>query len=470
MKVLFLAAEVSPIAKVGGLGDFAGELPGFLRDLGVDLLQALPFYPFLKRAGLAIQSVGELAVDTLTGPIEAAIYLSTVGRVPLLLVDAEPLGSTDGIYGDPAEDARKFAHFSVASLLACDRLGWAPDIVHAHDWHTAPAIAWAARNRPGTATILTIHNLPYMGHGGEQAMEQYGLLLPPGSGLPTWAERLPLPLGIASASWITTVSPSYAQEILEPDFGSGLEGFLRNRAQRLTGILNGIDPARWNPAMDTALVQTYGVADLQRRPVNKTRLLDDLGLLAQPSVPLLGMVSRLDSQKGIDIAMEALGMLPGLDWQFVLLGKGDPELEGAARQFADANRDRVRFLPLFDPSLARRVYAGADMILLPSRYEPCGLAQMIAMRYGAVPVAHPVGGLKDTIIDASDSLRGTGFLSTEPRSAAFANAMKRGMATYRDPEAWGALQRRGMLHDFSWKRSASQYVDLYRRAVREPPA
>jgi len=163
-------------------------------------------------------------------------------------------------------------------------------------------------------------------------------------------------------------------------------------------------------------------------------------------------------------------MLPGLDWQFVLLGKGDPELEGAARQFADANRGRVRFLPLFDPSLARRVYAGADMILLPSRYEPCGLAQMIAMRYGAVPVAHPVGGLKDTIIDASDSLRGTGFLSTEPRPAAFANAMKRGMATYRDPEAWGALQRRGMLHDFSWKRSASQYVDLYRRAVREPPA
>jgi starch synthase len=467
MKVLFLAAEASPIAKVGGLGDVAGELPTFLRDLGVDLLQGLPFYPFLRRAQLSVERVGELTVETHVGPIRAEVFLTVLGKVPLLLVESELTMAKDSIYGDPREDALAFGHFSVACLLACDRLGWAPEVVHAHDWHTAPAVAWAAKNRPAVTTIQTIHNLAYMGQGGEPAMEQLGLLPDPGYGLPRWSERLPLPIGLASAEWITTVSPSYAEEIQGPEFGCGLEDFLKSRGGRLSGILNGIDPERWNPATDRALTTRFSFDSIQPRRENKANLQGELGLPPDTSVPLLAMVSRLDKQKGVDIAMDALQSLSGRRWQFILLGKGDAEVEQAAARFAGGFADRARFLPIFDPELARRIYGGSDMMLIPSRYEPCGLVQMIGMRYGAVPVARAVGGLRDTIVDAADPLEGNGFLSAETHAGAFAATLSRALEAFEDAGAWAELRRRGMRRDFTWKRAAGQYTELYRRAILE---
>jgi starch synthase len=464
MRVLFLAAEAAPLVKVGGLGDVTGELPRALRGLGVDVRLAVPRYP--QVADQVRGHPPRLVVDVPrpSGQLKAEVHETTVQGTPTWLVGGDPIDRVLSVYGDGAADTFKFTFFALGALQACRATGWLPDVVHAHDWHTAPALAWMRTVGDGwesTGALITIHNLPYMGVGGGAAISEFGIPPAEHSLLPEWARLLPLPLGLVHADAIAAVSPGYAAEIQTPAFGCGLESFLASRSEVLRGILNGIDPEVWDPARDPSLASPYDRRSIAARTPNKADLQRAIGLPVEPRTPLLAMVTRLEIQKGVDLAIKAMVQLADLPWQLVLLGTGDPALEDSAMIFATKDPERVRFLPTFDAELARRVYAGTDMILVPSRYEPCGLVQMIGMRYGAVPIVRETGGLKDTVDAFREGDQGTGFLFGPDDPRALAEAIKEALDVYQDPRAWLGLQRRGMMQDFSWGRSAREYVRLY---------
>ncbi len=471
LKVLFLAAEAAPLVKVGGLADVAGELPIALRANGVDVLLALPLHPSSDTAGVRIRRWLRLEIPTAQGPMEATAYLGCLGELAVLLVDGEPVRERPGVYADAEGNGRKYGFFSMAALEACRALDWRPDVVHANDWHTGPAVYWLSAHRPGdefwraAATVLTIHNLGFMGAGSEVALSLANLAPATDPRLPAWARSLPLPVALLTADRLTTVSPTYAEEIRTAEFGFGLEGLLQGRASRLDGILNGIDPRRWNPSSDRQLPHCFSSGDLPPRDSNRQALRAEFGLSPDPAVPLLAMVTRLDTQKGVDIALEALTSLVAERWQLILLGTGEPQLERKAKEFADEHWSRVRSVLRFDAGLSRRVYGGADMLMVPSRYEPCGLSQMIAMRYGCIPIVRATGGLKDTVVDDSDE--GTGFTFQGATPDSLADAILRAVSAFADRRRWHAMQRRAMAADFSWDSSAREYAALYRSAVED---
>jgi starch synthase len=470
MKSLFLAAEATPLVKIGGLADVAGELPRALARHGVEVQLALPFYPALRGELAGLRSLATVEVPRPDGARAATVHALEVEGRRVWLIGGEPIEAVPGVYAAPELDAAKFTFFGIAALQACRALGWEPEVVHAHDWHAAPSLAWMRTASSGwdrTAALLTVHNLPFMGSGGEAALAEYGLRTAEDSRLPDWARRLPLPLGMAHADWITTVSPTYADEIRTPDFGCGLETFLMARADRLRGILNGIDPAVWNPASDAALERRYAIDSLESRSANKAALQRIFGWPDHGRTPLLAMISRLDTQKGVDLALDALDMLKDSRWQMILLGTGDPAVEERAQAFAAAHAGRASFIPQFDPFLSRRIYAGADMVLVPSRYEPCGLVQLIGLRYGAVPVVRSTGGLRDTVEPFSSEAKGTGFLFGPADPQALAETLRGALQVHADARRWAGLQRRGMAADFSWAASAAEYSDLYLQAAAE---
>jgi len=474
LRVLYLSAEATPLVKVGGLGDVAGELPLALRALGLDVLLALPLHPAVNAAGVRIHRTIRTQIPTTGGPMDASAHLGEMNGLQLLLLDGDPVRATAGVYADAEANGRKFGFFSLAALQASRELGWRPDIVHANDWHTGPAVYWLSAHRMGddfwrnSATVLTIHNLGFMGAGSEAALSLYGL--PPADDpiLPGWARSLPLPVALLTADWLTAVSPTYAEEIQAPEFGFGLEGLLRSRAGHLQGILNGIDPEQWNPGKDPALASPFTREAPEARIGNRDALCAEFGLPAERAAPLLAMVTRLDAQKGVDLALAALEDLPDARWQFILLGTGDPALEQRAREFAERHQARVRVALRFDAPLSRRIYGGADILLVPSRYEPCGLAQMIAMRYGCIPVVRSTGGLRDTVRD--DTGGGTGFTFQDPTPDDLADAIRGAISAFSDREQWRDLQQRAMASDFSWRRSAEKYAALYQRAVEHRQA
>jgi len=381
---------------------------------------------------------------------------------------------------DLAFDGLKYVFFSLAALELVRQLDWQPDIVHANDWHTAAAVYSIALRRESdpffskTATVIGVHNLPYLGVGAESAISAFGM--PPAyqSSLPHWAINMPLPLGLLSADRIVAVSPTYAREILSPEFGSGLHEFLGSRQHQITGILNGLDTQRWDPSVDKQLDAVFTRDTLDERAKNKAAVRKELYLSNEQTglgdhTPLLVMVSRMDYQKGVDLTVGALNMLLDLPWQAVILGTGSFDIEAAARALDQNHPQRVRAAIRFDPNLSRRLYASGDILLIPSRYEPCGLTQMIAMRYGCIPVARATGGLQDTIVDASQDSQAensTGFLFQEASASALAAALRRALAIYHNPEHWRGMQQRGMALDFSWERSAIEYAQLYQGMLR----
>jgi starch synthase len=473
MRVLYLASEATPLIKVGGLADVAGELPRELKSLGIDVRLALPFYPSIKESNLEVERIGGASVRHSQGGCEAEIYSTQVRGVPAFLIDGDPIRQSDEIYDNPEIDVDKFVFFSIAALSLCKVIGWQPEIVHANDWHAASSTVWIKKHRKrngfwgGVASVLTVHNLLYMGSDASKVLADYDVQITNLDHLPSWSRSLPLPIGLASADWLSTVSPSYAKEIQTPDFGHGMEKLLQSRSEHLVGILNGIDPEVWNPTQDTALSSTFSYADIGPRRKNKYALQSELGIEAGDDIPLLAMVTRLDQQKGVDLLLEALVDMMNDRWQFVLLGTGDPALEKSAEQFSSMHPDRFRFVPRFAPNLARRIYGGSDIMIIPSRYEPCGLAQMIAMRYGCIPVVRSTGGLKDTVEDHRRDGKGTGFTFGPAEPGALREAIYRGINLFANQEAWEALQQRAMLKDFSWHKSAEDYRDLYRRALEE---
>ena len=476
LNILFLAAEAEPFVKIGGLADVAGSLPLALRNLpseatqgvSLDVRLVLPLHRVLRADSATLRPVAEFSVYRRGRNIPAQVFERNLAGLPIYFIDGEPISASPTVYSpDPAPDREKFTFFSLAVLEMIRHLKWQPDIIHANDWHTALAL-YAIRSNPADPllgrlrSVLTVHNLPYMGGDASDVLAAYGLAPSTDEALPAWARTQPLPLGLSSADAIVPVSPTYAREIMTPEFGCGLDAFLRGRLERVTGILNGLDMAAWNPETDKNLASNFSVVDLPNRAANKAALQNQLGLQQDGRIPILAMIGRIDPQKGVDVTLEALRQMTDQRWQFVILGSGDPALEAAARALQTEQPERVRVEIRFDTKLSRLIYGGADMFLMPSRYEPCGLVQMVAMRYGAVPVVRATGGLKDTVQEGK-----TGFLFQSADAVSLRDAILRALSVYILPNKWEHFQRNGMQEDLSWLRSAAKYAIIYRSVTSD---
>jgi starch synthase len=471
ISVMFMAAEADPFVKVGGLGDVAGALPRALRSLPADVMGevkldirlVLPLHPAVRSDTLRPLIVYPIRRGD--SEMQVEVFETALDGMPVYFISGEPVRSSGSVYSLKSEvDAEKYVFFSLAAVELPRQIGWNLDVLHANDWHTALALysnltkRWEEGARR-VASLITLHNLPFMGPDVAPLLAEYGLPLAQ-TDLPEWARVRPLPLGLWASDMIVPVSPSYAAEILGPEFGCGLEDFLASRRDTVHGILNGIDVESYNPAEDPALAARFSRGTLSVRPINKAVLQERVGLEKRPDVPLLGIVSRMDQQKGMDLAVKSLHSLKR-DYQAVILGAGDPVLEESARGLAAERPVSIRVETRYDARLARQIYAGSDLLLMPSRYEPCGLSQMIAMRYGSVPLVRSVGGLRDTVT------RDTGFLFERPLVQSLSAAIRGALNIYPDRERWERMQQAGMAKDFSWTKSARQYFTLYQDLVRE---
>jgi len=474
MEILFVASEVAPWSKTGGLGDVAGALPDALAARGHAVSVVTPRYGSIDPARHGLHALHR-AVQVRG---EATTLWVKKGRAPVYFVEHDHFfGSRQGLYGggqtDYADNADRFAYLARAALAVPAALGLRPRIVHLNDWQTG-LVPFLMRHEHredhalrGAKTVFTIHNLAYQGVFPKEVV--------PALGLPWGVFRYEqmefhdllsfMKAGLVFADALTTVSPTYAKEILDPEGGHGLDAVLRGRARDLTGILNGIDVHQWDPQRDHHLVAPFSAADLAGKALDKTALQRELSLAVDPGVPILAIVSRLADQKGVDLVMASLPELLARDVQLAVLGSGKTDWEEALRKTAEANPGRVGVRIGFDEGLAHRIEAGADVFLMPSRFEPCGLNQMYSLRYGTVPVVRAVGGLEDTVEDYDGAGRGTGFKFREYSPHAMMAAVRRALEAYRDRKAWRGLVERGMRQDFSWERSAADYERLYRKLL-----
>ncbi len=483
-KVLFTASEAEPFVKVGGLADVAGSLPRALKQITssaqtnqdeLDIRLVIPYHPQIRQERVNPQLVTEYSIKTVNGVVQAQAFLLEDEELPVYLIGGAPIDQEDGVYSADLEaDGYKYVFFSLATLELARQLGWPVDILHANDWHTATAVYALAQQRATdpffqhTACLLTVHNLPYLGSMTPAALEAFGLAQSAPSGLPAWARQMALPLGLLAADAIVAVSPGYAKEILTEEFGSGLDIFLKAHANKITGILNGLDTLKWDPVTDKDIIHNYSSSSLAERQVNKEFLQKQMGLEINPRIPLLAMVTRIDPQKGVDLTVAAINSLlkssrsSSEPLQMVFLGIGNPVLEDSIRRLELEHPHEVRARIQFSELLSHFIYAGADILLMPSRYEPCGLSQMIAMHYGCIPIGRATGGLCDTIHDPEESELSTGFLFTPAKTEALINAIHRALIVYnQDPHEWQEMQVRGMQQDFSWDRSAHEYLKQY---------
>ncbi len=484
MHVIFVAAECEPWAKTGGLGDVVdalaralGRVPGAL-DEPVDVF--LPRYRSVQvPPGMRLETVVVTVPDpaAATGSIEVAVRSFDASGYRLRLVDHPPAFDRDGLYGDARGDypdnAWRYVVLARAALEARRAERRPVDVIALHDWHAGPAailrdLAYATDPVIGPAAVtLTIHNLAYHGWTPRGRVAQLGLGAKPPIGDASGVDLLGE--GIRRAEAINTVSPTYAREILMPAGGMGLDRDLRARGAAVTGILNGLDQDLWDPATDAAIAAPYDAQDRSGKSACRRDLCARVGFDPADDGPVLGVIGRLDPQKGFDLVAGAAPSLAARGARIVALGSGDAKLVAGMRAAAAAYPGRVAMVERFDRDLARRIYAGADLYLMPSRFEPCGQGQMIAMRYGTPPVARRTGGLADTIVDLhEDPANGTGFLFGEATADALRFACERAIAVMRDPDPgrWDGLVRRGMAVDWAWERSsAPAYVAMYRRAI-----
>jgi starch synthase len=478
VQILHISSEIHPYAKTGGLADVASALPRALaalppRDRVAVVTPRYRADP--ERYGLA-RRLASVPVEIGPHFFELGVFEGRLpgggGRVQAWLID-HPLFDRPGLYGEDGHDyvdnALRFALLSRGALAVARSLGFYPDVLHAHDWQSAPALLYARRGaHPNARTVFSIHNIAYQGQFPPSVVPDLGLgpdLFHP-EGIEFWGNVSYLKAGIHFADWITTVSPTYAREIQTQELGCGMDGLLRSRAPRLVGILNGADYDVWSPSHDAALAAPYSGASLDGKRACKAALQRELGLPPRPRLPLVGAVSRLSHQKGIDLLADALEeLLPAVDAQFALLGAGDRAVEERLVSLAARHPGRLAVRLGYDDPLAHRIYAGADLFVMPSRYEPCGLAQLYALRYGTPPVVRATGGLDDTVVEHdAHSRSGTGFRFTDFSSRALAAALRRAFSAFSDEAAFSDLQRRCMAQDFSWHRAAQSYRDLYLRA------
>ena len=480
-KILFVAPEVDPFVKVGGLADMVGALPKVLADLGHDVRIVCPLYRSVRRIGFWRPRPDPLGVDVGPEALWARTWETSLPgtSVPCYFLENDALYGRPGVYGEgnasyPDNDQR-FIALSRGALTLCLQLDWIPDVIHAHDWTTGwiPVLLnTVLRDSPlgGAASVFTVHNLEHQGYAAREAVEY--ARIPPSEFHPRSLEALgaanPMKGGLYHATKITTVSPTYAQEIRRPESGCGLDDVLRFRGADLIGILNGIDLDSWNPATDPTLPARYGPNDLAGKAICKAALQHRLGLSESPDIPVFGVVARLVHQKGLDLLAAALpSVLATRDLQIALLGSGDPALEDAFRRLAAQAPGRVGVQIGFDAALARLIQAGSDSFIMPSRSEPCGLTQLYALRYGTPPVVRATGGLIDTVIPYDETTgSGQGFRFEEATAEALAEAIGVACSTYYDrPAHFAALRDRGLRGDFGWARSAAAYAQVYEWAV-----
>jgi starch synthase len=487
LKVLHVAAELYPWAKTGGLGDVTAALPRALAGCGVDARLLLPGLAGFLDAFPGLAEVGRLRTPFAAERVRLARAMPpAAGSRPLYLVDhpafydrpGNPYGGADG--RDWPDNYRRFGLLGwvAAALAAGADPDWRPDIVHAHDWHAGLAPAYLAAGAAPVgraASVFTVHNLALQGLFPAAAFAELGL--PAGffaiDGLEFYGQVSFLKAGLYYADRLTTVSPTYAAEIQTPEFGAGLDGLLRRRAAALGGILNGVDQDLWDPGRDPVLPLPYGAADVAAgKHAARTALAGRVGLVLDPAAPLFGVVSRLTQQKGLDLLLAALPGLVAQGGGLALLGSGDAALEQGFTA-AEANyRGQVGVVLGYDEALSHLVIAGADVIVVPSRFEPCGLTQLYALRYGSLPLVRRVGGLADTVVDATAvSLAdgsATGFAFGDASPAALAAAIARAAALFRQKEVWRRMTAQAMSRDFSWNAAARRYADLYRSLARAP--
>ncbi|MBI4059903.1 MAG: glycogen synthase [Elusimicrobia bacterium] len=478
MKILIAASEAVPYCKTGGLADVIGALAQRLGGLGHDVCLFLPKYRAIRAASFEGGMAHSITVPLSGGTVDVGLGFLHRRGVSAYFVDYPLFFDREGLYGDGGRDHedndRRFALFSRAVLEGAKAVGFKPDVIHIHDWQTGLVAAHLKRHYKddpyfaGTRCVFTIHNMAYQGNFPRAALAAGGFGPEDWSseGLEYYGQVSYLKAGIVHADKLTTVSASYAREIQEsPDRGFGLEGLIKRRARDLRGILNGIDLEVWDPSRDASLPRRYSPADAAAgKAACKEALQRECGLEVRGDRPLIGVVSRLDYQKGLDLALAALE--PRLDrCQLVALGVGDPSL---TEQFAALERRRAgaaRFHRSFDEPIAHRVYAASDLFLMPSRFEPCGLGQMIAMRYGAVPLVSRTGGLNDTVFEEErDGRAANGFLCRPGDGEDLARALDRALGEFGAP-AWNARVRAGMSGDFSWARSVELYLDVFREAA-----
>lgn len=471
MRIAHLASEVHPFAKTGGLADVTGALPRALAEEGHSVTVVTPAH----RPAPGWVPPGEMIGTVRAMGLTADILQVSRDGVSVLLLDCPELYERPAPYGTPegdfADNHRRFAFMCRAALqVIADRGG--ADILHVHDWQAslAPVLlrheADAAQSLPRTATVLTIHNLAYQGVFPSEVLDECALSreLFTIDIMEYWGQVSFLKGGLVCADALTTVSPTYASEMLTPAFGHGLEGVLNSRRQDLIGILNGLDYAMWDPAFDQALPLRFGPANAATgKNAARRTLAQELGLLPGRR-PLVGMVSRLADQKGADLVAAAVPGILGLDLDLVVLGSGDRELQDRLHAAITPNRGRAALVLGFDDLLARRIYAAADLFLMPSRFEPCGLGQLIALRYGAIPVVSPTGGLVDTITDL-EQVGGTGILMRDLSPDGLVAALRRALPILHDRTTLRTTRKRMMVQEFSWRRAARSYIEVYTRIL-----
>lgn len=481
LKLLFVTPEAHPFAKTGGLGDVVGSLPCALKALGHDVRVVLPKYRAVKQAQRSIKPLG-LKVAVPVGPktLSGKLHEGRLHRtLPIYFIEQNSLFDREGFYGNAKGDfndnAERFIFFSRAALEACKALDFQPDIIHCNDWQTGLIPCYLKTLYAGdpffrdTRSAFAIHNLGYQGNFDKKYV--------PVAHLP-WSEFTPagvefyghfsfLKAGLVYADMLITVSKTYSREILTPEHGFGMDDVLRHRRSRLFGVLNGVDYAEWNPQTDSRIKTRYGPRSLKGKQECKQSLARKLSLQLTGKTPLICMVTRLSSQKGIDLLMQAFPRLMERELALVILGSGEANYETFLKNQSRMFPERFRFVPGFDEKLAHQLIAGSDILLMPSLYEPCGLTQMYALRYGTVPVVRRVGGLADTVKAFSPGKnQGTGFLFKRAEVNDMIRSLHKALALYPKKKNWRTLMLNGMKQDFSWDQAARHYERLYRRALK----
>ena len=474
-KILFVTSEAHPLIKTGGLADVCGSLPKALTELSQDIRLILPNYQALK-ASENVKFLTSVRIDNRN--INILETLMPDSQVIVWLVDYPAYYNYPGNpyvdeQGEPwSNNAERFGLFCrIVTEVAMNRINqdWQPDVVHCNDWQSGLVPAFLSLEEGRPSTVFTIHNMAYQGLfplTSASVLNLPGQLWHP-AGLEFHGMLSFIKGGLVYSDYITTVSPTYALEIQTPEFGYGLEGLLEHRKEFLGGIINGIDLDQWDPEKDPNIFQCYSAKTLSKKLLNKTALQAQLGLPIEERIPLFGLIGRLVEQKGIDLLLDCFSEMITMKLQFVLLGSGDKVFEKQLQEFAELYPDKIAIKIGYDEALAHLIEAGADAFLMPSRFEPCGLNQMYSQRYGTVPIVRKTGGLADTVIDALPETLGnqtaTGIVFNEASPSALLEAIKRTLILYSMPDSWKKIQVNAMGKDFSWQRSAKQYLELYQK-------
>ncbi len=479
MNILFPVAECVPFAKTGGLADVAGALPQALTRLGHQVHVVMPMYSQVRKAGIALRKTEHTVLISIGNEhVRSVVWeakLSDSGPF-IYFLQANSFFDRPELYRNPSggysDNDQRFLFLCHGALQLGRQLGIPWDIVHCHDWHTGLIPAYLKTEYAQepvyakTRSVFTIHNLAYQGHFPKETFSLTGLpdsLFTP-EGVEFWGGINYMKAGLVCADWITTVSQTYAREIQNKEFGYSMEGVLRQRKDRLSGILNGLDYSLWDPEHDSQLKHQFSAAQPGGKEQVRAQLLETIGLYAMEQAPIVGMISRLDDQKGCDLIADVIEKILEQNLQLVMLGTGDKKYHKLFLKIKAKYPRRLSLHLEFNEALAHLIYGGSDMFLMPSKYEPCGLGQMISMRYGTIPIVRQTGGLKDTVVDY-DREKGTGFSFKEYSGLALLRAIKRACAVFADKKAWKKMIKNAMITDFSWDRSAREYERLFKKIL-----